>query len=67
MTVDADDIGPWSNRQQRSFLMTTEEKQGHHRNGDQAARRPHVMCSICVRRSTTPLLGVRTDRADLIR
>ena len=22
--------------------------QGHHHNGDQAARRPHIMCSICV-------------------
>ena len=22
-------------------------KQDHHRNGDQAAQRPHVICSIC--------------------
>ena len=28
-------------------------RQGHHHNGDQAARRTHMMCSICVRRSTT--------------
>ena len=32
-------------------------EQGHHHNGDRAARRPHMMCSICVRRSTTPLFG----------
>ena len=44
-----------------------ESKQGHHHNGDQAARRPNMMCSICVRRSTPPLFGVRADRADLIR
>ena len=30
-------------------------KQGHHHNGDEAARRLHMMCSICVRRSTTSL------------
>ena len=30
-------------------------KQGHHHNGDQAVRRPHMMCSICGRRFTTPL------------
>ena len=42
-------------------------EQGHHHNGDQAARRPLMMCSICVRRSTTTLFGVRgADRADLI-
>ena len=29
-------------------------KQGHHHNGDQAARRPHVMCSICGRRFAAP-------------
>ena len=29
------------------FLFT---KQGHHHNGDQAARRPNMMCSICGRR-----------------
>ena len=33
--------------------------QGHHHNGDQAARRPNVMCSICGRRFATPRFGVR--------
>ena len=32
-------------------------EQGHHHNGDHAARRPHMMRSICVRRFTTPLFG----------
>ena len=32
----------------RMFLRY--EQQGHHHNGDQAARRPHMMCSICGRR-----------------
>ena len=41
--------------------------QGHHRNGNQAARRPHMMCSICGRRLTTPLFGVRGDRDELSR
>ena len=33
-------------------------KQGHHRNGDQAARQPHMMCSICGRRFATAPFGV---------
>ena len=41
-------------------------KQGHHHNGYQAARRPHVMCSIYGRRFTTTLFGVRGDRDELI-
>ena len=28
-------------------LMLTHSEQGHHRNGDQAAQRPRMMCSIC--------------------
>ena len=32
-------------------------EQGHHHNGDQAARRPRMMCSICGRRFTTLRLG----------
>ena len=39
-------------------------KQGHHHNGDQVARQPR---SICGRRFTTPLFGVRVDRDELIR
>ena len=35
-----------------SFTVTI-LKQGHHHNGNQAARRPAVMCSICGRRFTT--------------
>ena len=42
-------------------------KQGHHHNGDQAARRPHMMYSICGRRFTTTLFGVRGDLDELIR
>ena len=34
-------------------------EQGHRHNGDQAAGRPHMMCSICGRRFTTPLFAVR--------
>ena len=37
-------------------------KQGHHHNGDEAAKRPHIMWSICGRRFTTPLFGARWDR-----
>ena len=40
--------------------------QGHHHNGDQATRLPHMMCSICRRRFTTPLFGTRGDRDELI-
>ena len=36
-------------------------------NGDQAARRPHTMCSICGRWFTTHLFGVCGDRDELIR
>ena len=32
--------------------------QGHHQNGDQSARRPLMMCSICGGRFTTPLFGM---------
>ena len=35
-------------------MLQPRKQQGHHHNGDQAARRPHVMCSICVRRFATP-------------
>ena len=31
--------------------------QGHHHNGDQAVRRPDMMCSICGRRFTYSVLG----------
>ena len=41
-------------------------KRGQH-NGYQAARRPHMMYSIYVRRFTTPLCGVREDQHELIR
>ena len=37
------------------------------RQGDQAARRPHMMSSICGRQLTIPLFGVRGDRDELIR
>ena len=43
-------------------VMTLSEsiaKQGHHHNGDQVARRPHMMCSIYGRRFATPQFGVR--------
>ena len=55
---------PVVNRPTFSFHLL---KQRHHHNGDQAVRRPHMMCSICVRRFTTPLFGVRWDRDELIR
>ena len=29
-------------------LDTFPTQQGHHHNGDQAAQRPHILCSICV-------------------
>ena len=41
--------------------------QGHRHNGDQAARRPHMMRLICGRRFTSPLFGVRGDRDELSR
>ena len=37
-------------------------EQGHHHNGDQTVRRPHMMCSICGRQFTTPRFGVRGDQ-----
>ena len=36
-------------------------------NGDQATRRPHMMCSISGRRFKIPLFGARGDRDELIR
>ena len=41
----------------RSKLQDIREIQGHHHNGDQAVRRPHMMCSICGRRFAIPWLG----------
>ena len=35
-------------------------------NGNQATRRPCMMCSICGCRYTTPLIGVCGDRDELI-
>ena len=51
----------------RQMILQTEQitacsvifKQGHHHNGDQAARRPHTMWSICGRRYTIPRFVVR--------
>ena len=43
------------------------QQQGRHRNGEQAARRPHTMCSICGSQFTAPLLGERGDRDEFIR
>ena len=43
------------------------QQQGHHHNGGPATRRPQIMCSICGRRFSTPLFGVRGDRDELIR
>ena len=51
----------------RHFNSNSLYKQGHYHNGDQAARRPHMMCSICGRRFTTPLFGVSGDWDELIR
>ena len=39
----------------RHPVLPQPHQQGHHHNGDQAARRPSMMCSICGRRFTTPL------------
>ena len=47
-------------------LELTKKKQGHHHNGDQEARRLRMMSSICGRRFTIPLHGVRGDRDELI-
>ena len=41
--------------------MDEKYKHGHHHNGNQAARRPRMMCSICGRQCTTPLFAVRGD------
>ena len=33
----------------KHFIVWNESvTQGHHHNGDQAARRPHILCSICI-------------------
>ena len=37
-------------------------KQGHHHNGDQAARRPYMMGSICSRRFAITQFGVGMGR-----
>ena len=42
--LSADD-GMWFKG--RIFIYAT--RSCHHRNGDRAARRPHIVCSICVR------------------
>ena len=41
--------------------------EGHRHNGDQAARRPHVMCSVCGRWFATPRFGWRGVDDGLIR
>ena len=46
----------WIAGQQR-IHMDDISKQGHHHNGDQAARRPRMMCSICGRRFATTQFG----------
>ena len=46
---------------------TTQGRQGHHHSGDQAARRPHMISSICGRRFTPLCMGVLGDRDELIR
>ena len=40
-------------------INSNEIEQGHHHNGDQAARRHHMTCSICGRRFATARFGVR--------
>ena len=32
----------------QSVVVKSSKEQGHHHNGDQAARRSHILCSICV-------------------
>ena len=49
------------------YINDEKAKQGHHHYGDQAARRPHTMCSMRGRRFTTSLFGVRGDWDELIR
>ena len=44
-----------------SHIVHENVVQGHHHNGDQAAQRPHTMCSICGRRFATPRFGVRGE------
>ena len=41
------------------ILSPCQNEQGYHHTGDQAARRPHMMCSFCGRRFATHRLGVR--------
>ena len=42
--------GPWTGDRDTITLIMSMfyKKQGHHHNGDQAARRSHKLCSICV-------------------
>ena len=35
------DVASWS-------ILPKKMKQGHHRNGDQAVWRPHILCSTCI-------------------
>ena len=46
----------------RRCRMPSHTLQGHHHNGEQAARRPDMMCSICGRRFATPPFDVRGSR-----
>ena len=52
---------------QKVVIITIITRHGHPHNGDQAARRPYMMCSNCGRRLTTPLFGARGDWNELIR
>ena len=40
-----------------AFCSQLNTKQGYHHNGDQAARRPQMMCSVCGPRFVTPWFG----------
>ena len=44
------------------IFASTQLRQGHHHNGDQAARRQRMMCSICGRQFANPRFGVRGSR-----
>ena len=51
-----------ANRSNFSQYVLRYWQQGHQLTGDQAARRPHMMCSICGCRFATPAFVLRMSR-----
>ena len=60
-------IVTWSDERadgrKRFWSQLNNSKQGHHHNGDQAARQPHILCSICFQAFEALAKAVRLFKA----